>query len=372
MYLQQLKRGLLNLPGWRTNRKIVVIESDDWGSIRMPSAEVYSYLKKAGLDVESGDSARYNRYDTLACTDDLSALYETLSGFRDSNNQPPVITAVSVVANPDFKKIKEANFEKYYFQPFTETLDIYAGREGVFQLWKEGIEQRLFIPQFHGREHLNVPVWMRALQENDAQTRFAFDLGMWGYNNTHPQGIMYQAAFSLSSNNEIEYHKKVMIEGTNLFEELLGYRATFFVPPNGQINNTLESIATENGIKYTANAKLQLESVGMGKFRKRFHYLGQNSKRGQTYLIRNCFFEPSNKEKDWVNSCLNEIDLAFKWKKPAIIGAHRVNFVGGINVKNREDGIKNLHQLLTGILKKWPEVEFMTSHELGNLISHNK
>lgn len=38
---QYITHNLLNIPGWRTNRKIVVIESDDWGSIRMPSQEVY-------------------------------------------------------------------------------------------------------------------------------------------------------------------------------------------------------------------------------------------------------------------------------------------------------------------------------------------
>ena len=27
---------IINIPGWTTNRKIIVIESDDWGSIRMP------------------------------------------------------------------------------------------------------------------------------------------------------------------------------------------------------------------------------------------------------------------------------------------------------------------------------------------------
>jgi len=33
-------RNVANIPGWRTDRKIVVIESDDWGAIRMPSKEV--------------------------------------------------------------------------------------------------------------------------------------------------------------------------------------------------------------------------------------------------------------------------------------------------------------------------------------------
>jgi hypothetical protein len=37
-------RNLANLPGWCTNRKIVVIESDDWGSIRMPSLTIFENL----------------------------------------------------------------------------------------------------------------------------------------------------------------------------------------------------------------------------------------------------------------------------------------------------------------------------------------
>lgn len=30
---QTITHNLLNIPGWHTNRKIVVIESDDWASI---------------------------------------------------------------------------------------------------------------------------------------------------------------------------------------------------------------------------------------------------------------------------------------------------------------------------------------------------
>lgn len=35
----QIRKNWANLPGWHTRRKIVVIESDDWGSIRMPEFE---------------------------------------------------------------------------------------------------------------------------------------------------------------------------------------------------------------------------------------------------------------------------------------------------------------------------------------------
>ena len=40
-----------NIPGWCTNRKIVVIESDDWGSIRMSSLEAFKKLLKAGTAI---------------------------------------------------------------------------------------------------------------------------------------------------------------------------------------------------------------------------------------------------------------------------------------------------------------------------------
>ena len=64
-------RILANLPGWCTNRKIVVIESDDWGSIRMPSEFAYSNLLNKGIDVDK--SYLYDTLDSLEKKEDLEA-----------------------------------------------------------------------------------------------------------------------------------------------------------------------------------------------------------------------------------------------------------------------------------------------------------
>lgn len=48
-----IDRNIANLFGWCTNKKIVVIESDDWGSIRMPSLSSFEKLEKLGLDLRS-------------------------------------------------------------------------------------------------------------------------------------------------------------------------------------------------------------------------------------------------------------------------------------------------------------------------------
>ena len=67
--------NLLNIPGWHTNRKIVVIESDDWGSVRMPSREVYEEFLRQDVRV---DNDPYCRYDGLATKEDLTNLFDVL------------------------------------------------------------------------------------------------------------------------------------------------------------------------------------------------------------------------------------------------------------------------------------------------------
>ena len=140
-----------NIPGWRTNRKIVVIESDDWGSIRMSSLEAFKNLLKAGM---REDRNHYNLYDSLESNRDLECLFETLSNFKDKNGKAPVMTGVNVVANPVFERIKETGYTEYFYEPYTETLKRYPAHDRVYELWKEGIEKRY--PNF--KRH---SIWIR-------------------------------------------------------------------------------------------------------------------------------------------------------------------------------------------------------------------
>ena len=114
--------------------------------------------------------------------------------------------------------------------------------------------------------------------------------------------------------------------------------------------------------------KIQKESLGDGKTSSQFHWLGQKNKIGQIYITRNCFFEPSQEGKDWMDNCMSDINIAFRWHKPAVISSHRVNYIGSLDIKNRDRGLNGLNRLLLSITTKWPEVEFMTSNVLGDLI----
>jgi hypothetical protein len=367
--LKNLKKRISNLPGWRTTRKIIVFESDDWGSIRMPSLETFKKLNKAGLNLHDADALRYNLNDSFATSSDLANLYEVLSGYKDRLTSNPVFTAVSVVANPDFKRIREADFNEYFYEPFTETLKKYPGCENSFELWREGIEKKLFIPQMHGREHLNVSVWMRALKDGDKSTQLAFNEGFWGFvPDTYPE-TDYQAAFLLNNPEDLEYQQKTLIDGLRLFNRLFGYKAEYFVPPNMSFNNRLNKVLIDNGIKYRAATNRQIEPMGNTKKRNSFHWMGQKDKSGIIYMIRNCRFEPNQSGKNWVDSCMNDIKIAFNCKKPAVINTHRVNYIGSLNLINRDNGLRQLEKLLSAILKNWPDVTFMTTPTLCGLIN---
>jgi hypothetical protein len=363
-------RNLSNIPGWRTKRHIVVFESDDWGSIRMPSNEVFNNLLKSDIDLLSDGGFRYNKYDSLETAKDLASLFDVLSSVRDCTGRPAVLTPVSVVANPDFDKIRRAGFTEYFYEPFSETLKRYPGCENSFNLWKEGIENRLFIPQFHGREHLNVKVWMRALKSGHKRTLDAFKNGMWGISTAKDPDILIelQAAFNFIDPDDLKYHKSVISTGLCLFEKLFGYPAKYFVPPNGPFSSELETVCFEQGVRFLLVPKIQIEPLGHGKTIKKLHWPGQKSKTGLTYMTRNCFFEPSQPGQDWVDSCLYEISTAFKWYKPAVIISHRVNFIGALDEHNRDNGLMQLDLLLKRIIKTWPDAEFVTSDELEKII----
>ena len=366
---QTITHNLLNIPGWRTKRHIVVIESDDWGSIRMPSKEVYDKLLNKGIRV---DKCHYCSNDTIASEDDLSLLFDVLHSVNDKNGNPAVITANAVVANPDFQKIKDSGYARYYFKKITEEFPHIKGCERSLQMWNEGQKSGCFRLQSHGREHLNVARWMHYLQGDYPETRFAFDLGVYGLstNITSEKRKSFLPAFDFTNIEEEVQANEIAKDGLLIFEELFGFKSQSFIAPNYTWGKSLEKTVAECGVKYIQGQKIARYTNSDGESNKRrYRFIGNKNTNGSIDLCRNAMFEPSeNHNKDWINECLSEIEMAFRWHKPAIICSHRVNFIGSINPSNRDNGLRQLKSLLSEIKKRWPDVEFMSSDVLGDVI----
>jgi hypothetical protein len=363
--IRDLSRNFTNIPGWCTKRKIVVIESDDWGSIRMPSEEVYRKFVEKGYKLAESD---YNRLDALESNNDLEMLFNELSSHRDSVGNHPVITANTIVGNPDFDRIRQSDFTEYHFEDVVNTLQRYKGRDRVLSLWRQGYSEQLFHPQFHGREHVNISRWMKALRSGRSEIRYTFD------NETTFSGdadYNFMEVLDFDSHEEVAAMKASLVEGLNIFEEIFGYRSKSFIPPCYAWSSDIEEVLFTNGVKYIQGLIVQTVPTGnAGKYRRKYHFMGSRNRIGQYFLVRNCFFEPSlSKSGDVVDECLNRVNIAFRWNKPAVICSHRINFTGSIDRSNREENLRLLNSLISSILRKWPSVEFMSSTRLGDIIA---
>ena len=367
------RKELYNMFGWRTKRRMVVIESDDWGTIRMPSREVYEEFLRRGIRV---DRDPYCRYDNLATKHDLENLFEVLQSVKDKNGHPAVITANTLSANPVFDKIKESEFTQYYFEPFTETLKRYAAHADAFEMWKEGMAAGVFHPQSHGREHLYVKKWLQTLRNGDKVTRTAFDLGTWGLTNLVDPTIngYYMGAFNSSEDADIRDFEIIIDDALRMFTEQFGYESKSFIATTYEWHPKIEPFLTQRGVKYLQGAFQQKIPIGDDQGVKVMYrgFQGTRTKAGLIRLFRNCFYEPSTRENfDWYGDCMKRIEIALKWSKAANISAHRLNFIGSIDSKNTDRNLPEFKRLLQEIVKRWPDVEFVTSDQLGEIIEQS-
>lgn len=368
--LNHFKRRLINLPGWHTKRKIIVLDSDDWGSIALPSLEVFESLKGSSFRMELNP---YLKYDSLASESDLLSLFDVLTHFKDKNGNHPVITANTVVANPDFEKIKSSYFKEYHYELFTETLKKYSQHSKSFELWKQGINQHIFYPQFHAREHLNIEYWMKSLQSGHPQICLGFKHKFYILDTaTHPdiEHSCTSSHYPKTERESIEIEATIK-DGLHIFKDIFGYSSRSFTGTGYIWCSSIEKMLYTEGVRYLKGLIIQRDPIiGTGKFRVKYHYTGQTNKFGQIHLVRNVFFEPglTNEKDGCISDCLDRIKTAFLSGKPAIISTHRINYIGYISENFRNENLRLLTILLSQLLKQYPDIEFMSSDELGSLV----
>ncbi|HSW45149.1 MAG TPA: hypothetical protein VLM89_06220, partial [Phycisphaerae bacterium] len=92
------------------------------------------------------------------------------------------------------------------------------------------------------------------------------------------------------------------------------------------------------------------------------------------YMIRNCQFDPILDVcggGDSVERCMRQVAWSFRFGKPAVICSHRANYVGAIDAAHRAMGLGLLRRLLEAIVHAWPDVWFVTTPELGQMIEED-
>jgi hypothetical protein len=363
--------NLKNIVGPRVNKKIVVIEADDYGGIRIPSAEAYVKMRAAGVDI---DPSRYNLLDTLENKEDLQALFEILDSVKDKNGHGAVMSPFVNVANPDFEKIKASGYQQYFYEPFTSTFEKYGRESDLMTVWKQGMDAGIFTAELHGREHLSVQPWMNELQKGNQQVRTALDYGFAAVNNiegVHHYAQEFRPEFYFADETQKPFLHQSITEAVQLFEQIFGYLPTAFTPSNSHFHHDFESTVFNAGVKFLNVGHNNPYSSQNGELAfERFTFRQKIKPNVLNYYIRNCAFEPNDPTYRNTHITMMQVAAAFRCNKPAIISTHRVNFGGVIDSQNRTKGLKELQVLLKAIVQRWPDVEFMSNANMLKLLKN--
>lgn len=363
------RRHISNILGKTTKRHLLAFFVDDYGAIINSNQKHQKQFLLAGGDF---GNSRFSKYDTLETNADLGALFDVLSSFKDINGHHVAWTPLAVCANPDFQKIKECGYEDYYYEPLDVTLDYKPECSDVKNLMLQGISEGFYLPQFHGREHINVGILMNALKSGNKSVRLAFDHNSL-YSFRGEDGVVSSnQAFRIVTDDDISYYSDIIRDGLKCFEHVYGYKPIHFNAPGDRENSKLASVIAEEGIKYIETDKIKHEYLGSGKWRKEIHWNGEKNQFGQRYIIRNCVFEPGADNADWASYTFRQIQIAFLWHKPAVVSSHRVNFAGAISEENRARGLSQLKKLIGLVKRAYPDVEFVTSKQLFDILYKSK
>jgi hypothetical protein len=341
--------------------------------MRMPNPATLQTLLKAGLKV---DDVSFNRLDGLEKKEDLELLLEVLDKHRDHRGNPAKFTCNMVLGNPDFEAIERTGFAEFVHESMFDSYRRYHG-EDLRPIWEQAIASGLVRPQFHCREHINTGLWMRDLKAGQPETKLCFKHRFFGLRTRTSSSVQkhYLAAYSAENEEELSQIRKIALDGLDRFESFFGFRSCTLVACNYVLPTELEAPLFSAGVRgIQTRIKQTVPSVarhGLRTHHRRF--TGQTNRAGQRYTVRNALFEPyQNQHSDWVSLGLRQIAEAFRFKTPAVISSHRINYSSAMDVAHRDVNLSGLRQFLTRLVNRWPDVEFLSTDELVALMDTSR
>ena len=368
---KRILANIKNIPGWRTRAKLVIFNVDDYGNVRLASRAAKAQLEKAEVTL----SGRFDTLDTLETREDLEALFEVLDSVRDRNGRGAVFTPYALSVNPDLAALRSSP-DIWQSEDLPETFGRLAGEgpqayDGAWALWREGIERGLMQPEFHGREHFNLHLLKRKLSRRDADVMANIEANSMAGLKEDPDlpGIGFTHAFGLADRSELPQHRAIIADGIARFSRIFGRPPKCFTPPAQRLLPELHEFVAAHGVCAIDCPLYSVQQIDRDQRKGVYHITGRRRGQGHVTLVRNVIFEPNlYPSRDEVAHAMGLIQAAFRWGKPAMISSHRVNFCGHIDPANRRAGLDDLKRLLRAIVKRWPEVQFISAGELAERV----
>lgn len=328
------------------SRPIVMFQSDDWGRVGIPSAEMIEKLRAEGATV--GESAW--DYYGLESERDVIELGDLLEGFRDRDGRRPTMTANFVMANADLPRMRDEHFQEFRWISLSSGFPApWSGN--LLAAYLENRDRGVFEPGLHGFTHFNTSEMLACLREDSDRGRRARLLVA----NDVPYLASYtpEYNFALASRRRDErllgYRAQLdwIAQGIELFQQAFGEIPRTVCAPGYRANATTARIWRQFGIE-------SMQSVGDQPL---------TTESGLLQLHRNVEFEPVLSENDVVPRALAQAARAVSRGTPVVVCTHSINYITRF-VRRAEDSRELLRRLITSLLELYPDLRFASARDV--------
>jgi hypothetical protein len=379
-----LSRFHVAKPGRRidwSSRKVIVFESDDWGScFAFPSLAVYELRRRTlqgnGTEKIWDDLPK----TTLEDPDDMERLFRVLERYKGRDGRPARFQANYVMANPS-AKVVNGSLAKYQMVSLPEVPEGWAKRD-IIEKSKEGVRRGVWHREFHGYAHVNYrrhEADLRNGEGNAYPREFRKEWYCWMKSN-QPKFSSVQEYYNelgeWSSNLSYGEQLRDIREGLAIFKSVFGENPRSVVAPFYIWQGKTERALGKMDVRVIQGKNRQYNVLGMrnraDSLDERIadnlwpHAMGNfNRKWRIRYLHRNVDFEPGENPSAWFRA-YEEIRAAWRRGEPAIVSTHRINYVD-FEKQTVEANLEQLDRLLACIRQNDPEAVYLIDWEVAQL-----
>lgn len=307
---------------WR-HLKAVVLESDDWGLCAWVPDDL-AYQALAASPAFRNPAARAYSRSTLESADDVARLAATLLEFRGRDGRPPVWQANTVMATPDFARLRPPRFEcealpLVHYPNFPSRWQ----RPGLWDEVERAREAGVWWPELHGLVHLPQTAWLQALRAGADDALRA-----------HAQQCFVCAAVEAGAEYDprepAEVRARSLAQAVERFRERFGRAPGSLCAPDYRWDERLEADAEALGVTI-----IQGRSEQMGhRFRRLRHVFGRlrwRGSRGRRFdMPARIAFEPRGDatpgSRLGAAAAHRKARAAWGRGQPAVVSSHRLNY----------------------------------------------
>lgn len=353
-------REFLPTAGFRFDRPLLLIQSDDWGRVGVRDQEGVEQLRAAGIEL---GERPYDFY-SLETENDLGELRAVLGKHRDGSGRHPCVQMNFVVANVDFAETLADAGAKVHLLPLCDGLPEGWRRPKLLEAYRAGIDEGVFCAALHGTTHFCcVAVERNGLAAGERRTllRKFWEAGTpyihwrmpWiGYEYWDPE--MKDNGSFLAE----ETQRELVGAAVGMFAKVFSTLPQSACAPGYRANEDTHRAWAQHGIRVAQNGPENAMPPHFGD-----HEV--------LHLSRTVEFEPAVDPVFAVEKCVAQAEKCFARGVPAVVSMHSINLHS--TVKDfRSRTIAALDEFFSHLESRHPELLYVHDKDLYDLVNGGK